>query len=53
MQKGGLPALLPYILTSSTDKRMLFYEDFKNLLTNTNALLKPIEIPAKGTELKR
>jgi outer membrane protein assembly factor BamB len=55
MQQGGLPALLPYILTSSTDKRMLFYEDFKTLLTNTNALLKPIEMPArvKGNELKR
>ena len=55
MRQGGLPALLPYMITSSTDARMLFYEDFKTLLTNTVALLKPIKMPQRvsGNELRR
>ncbi len=55
MERGGLPALLPFIITSSSDAKMLFYEDFKTFLSSVVAFLKPIQMPAKvsGTELQR
>ena len=55
MARGGLPALLPYMITSSTDAKMLFYEDFKTFLTNVLGLLKPIRMPdsVSGTERER